>query len=280
MSFLKEPLLHFSLLGVAVFAWFSYLNPAPAVSDNTDRIIVDDQDIDRLINQFQSTWQRRPTPKELDGLQDAFLRQEVLVREARALGLDRGDSVVRNRLAQKMEFLTLSLAQSTEPDDTVLQAHLAENSARFMRPGRVAFQQVGLGPTPDPAQIDAMLTALNDGADPAQFASASLLPSAQPLSTARQVDATFGRGFFAALEGLPQGTWVGPVPSSFGLHIVRIDTSEPAFLPPFDRIRDDVLFDWRRDLKSELSEAQFDALKSKYDVSTPSADDVAARLGQ
>ncbi|MES0826968.1 peptidylprolyl isomerase [Ruegeria sp. SCP11] len=280
MSILKEPLFHFFLLGIAIFGWFSYLNDPPSVRDDGGQIVIDEQDIDRLINQFQSTWQRLPTPQELNGMQDALLRQEVLVREARALGLDQGDSVVRNRLAQKMEFLTLSLAQSTNPDDATLQAHLAENHERFMQPGRVAFQQIGLELSTDPTQIEAVLVALNGGADPAQFSGPSLLPPNQPLSNARQVDTKFGRGFFASLAELPKGKWGGPVPSSYGLHLVKIDISEPASLPSLDQIRDDVLFDWRRDLKNELSDAQFDALQAKYEVTAPTAEDIARRLGQ
>ncbi len=280
MRILKEPLFHFFLLGVAIFGWFSYLNDPLSARDDGNQIVFDEQDIDRLINQFQSTWQRLPTPQELNGMQDALLRQEILVREARALGLDQGDSVVRNRLAQKMEFLTLSLAQSTNPDDATLQAHLTENNERFMQPGRLAFQQIGLDPSADPTQIDAMLVALNGGADPELFSGPSLLPPNQPLSNAQQVDAKFGRGFFASLEELPQGKWGGPVPSSYGLHLVKIDMNEPASLPSLDQIRDAVLFDWRRDLKTELSDAQFDALQAKYEVTIPTAEDIARRLGQ
>ncbi len=280
MSILKEPLFHFFLLGVAIFGWFSYLNPAPSEPDSGNQIVVDMQDINRLIDQFQSTWQRPPTPEELAELQEAFLRQEVLVREARLLGLDQGDIVVRNRLAQKMEFLTLSLAQASEPDDATLQAHLAENRAHFLRPERVAFEQVAVGPTPETARVDEMLDALNRGADPAQFAGPSLLPAALPLSPAQKVDATMGRGFHALLNDLPVGQWVGPVPSGFGYHLVRVNTREPAQLPAFDDIREDVLFDWRRKLKSDLSEAQFDALKEKYDLITPAPEDIARRLDQ
>ncbi len=280
MSVLKEPLFHFFLLGGAIFGWFSYLNPSPSTPDDGNQIVVDMQDINRFIDQFQSTWQRPPTPEELAELQDAFLRQEVLVREARALGLDQGDSIVRNRLAQKMEFLTLSLAQASEPDDATLQAHLDENKERFLRPERVAFEQVAVGPTPETAQINEMLGALNGGADPAQFAGPSLLPAALPLSPAQKVDATMGRGFHALLNDLPVGQWVGPVASGFGYHLVRVNTREPARLPAFEDIREDVLFDWRRNLKSDLSEAQFVALKEKYDLITPTPEDIAWRLDQ
>jgi hypothetical protein len=278
MSILKEPLFHFFLLGVAIFGWFSYLNPSSAEPESADQIVVDMQDINRLIDQFQTTWQRPPTPEELAEVQDAFLRQEVLVREARALGLDWGDSIIRNRLAQKMEFLTLSLAQASAPDDATLEAHLADNSARFLRPERVAFQQLALGSTPDTARTSQILDALNAGTDPAQFAGPSLLPATVPLSPPQTVDATMGRGFHAELSELPLGQWVGPIPSGFGYHLVRIDAREPAQLPAFDEIREDVLFDWRRSLKSDLSEAQFEALKQKYDLITPSPDDIARRL--
>lgn len=280
MHFFKEPLFHFSLLGVTFFAWFSYLNPVSSISRGGDEIVIDDQDIDRLITQFQSAWQRPPTLEELTGLQDGLLREEVLVRAARALGLDRGDSVVRGRLAQKMNFLTTSIAQSTAPKDDVLREHLGRYSDRFVQPGKIAFQQIGFGPTPDPKALEEALEALNAGADPILFGTPSLLPTSTPLTPAQQIDGMFGRGFFDATDALPLGQWVGPVVSGYGLHLVRIDASQEPQLPEFDDIRDDVLFDWRRELKSELALAQYEELKRKYGILIKQQDELSLRLSQ
>ena len=115
MRLLKEPLFQFLLLGLVIFGWFYWKNPPEDEAASSDRIIVDETDLKWLSEQFRSTRQRPPTRSELTALMNQMVREEVLVREALALGLDQGDNVVRNRLAQKMVFLTTSLAQSMEP---------------------------------------------------------------------------------------------------------------------------------------------------------------------
>ncbi|MCR9089314.1 MAG: peptidylprolyl isomerase [Rhodobacteraceae bacterium] len=280
MPFYKEPLFHFFLLGLAIFGWFSFLNPDDQSRADLTQITVDDVDVDRLILQFQTTWRRPPTLDELTSLLDGLVREEVLVREARELGLDRGDSVIRSRLAQKMSFLTLSLAQSAEPEDGVLQEHLSENSERFLRPGEIAFQQIGLGPDPGPETIDSAIVGLNSGASPDEFGVPSLLPAMLELTRAQQVDGTFGRGFFDAISSLPPGQWAGPVTSGYGAHIVRVDAIRQPAVPAFEDVRDEVLFDWRRELKSELADAQINELKRNFDISMPTQDQLSERLSQ
>lgn len=280
MLFYREPLFHFFLLGVAIFAWFTHLNPTSTISRNDEEIIIDEQDIDRLIVQFQTARQRPPSLDELTALQDSLLREEILVREARMLGLDRSDSVVRGRLAQKMEFLTTSIAQSTVPKAEILREHLKQNSNRFVEPGKIAFQQIGFGPDPDQKDLKEVLVALKTGADPAHFGSPSLLPASLSLAAPQQVDGMFGSDFFDAINVLPTGQWAGPVVSGYGLHLVHVDATQDPILPDFEDIRDDVLFDWRRELKSELALAQIEELKRKYRISTQGQKELSLRLPQ
>ena len=275
MTFLKEPVVHFFILGAVIFVWFS-LSDASTEAVVEARITVDEPDVDRLISQFQATWQRIPTLDELDTMVDRLVREEVLVREARTLGLDRGDSIVRNRLAQKMEFLTTSLAQAAEPSDDVLKEHMNENQSTFLQPGRVSFRQIGFGE--DEEGLRAAMTALKTGAEPAGFGSVSLLPNEIPLSSARSVQGVFGGNFFEQVEALPDGEWAGPIRSGYGLHLVYVMDRRSPILPDFEEIRDEVLSDWRRNLKDALSQAQFDDLVDLYEIDRPSRDQLAMRL--
>jgi hypothetical protein len=273
--FLKEPLLHFALAGAALFVLFDVVGsrgaapvPAtaarPAMADTS--IVIDEVIVARLRQGFDAVWNRPPTEDELGGLIDSFVTEEILVREALALGLDADDSVVRQRLRLKMEFLLEAAASGETPDDSVLAAYLRDNADRFARAPRIAFSQVFLGEAPAPGAAQAALDALRGGADPGSLGQRSLLPPALPASPPQAIDGTFGRGVFEALAQMPDGLWTGPVPSGYGQHLVRVDAREAGTLPPLDAIRDEVERAWRADRAAEARDARLDELRDIYTV--------------
>ena len=142
MRWLKEPLFHFLLIGAGLFVLFYQVSEPE--SDRPDRIEVTAGDIERMANLWARRWQRPPTAAELQGLIDAHVREEVLYREARALGLERDDTIVRRRMAQKMEFFFQDIAARKEPSEQELQEFLDSNSDRFRKPARVSLTQVYL----------------------------------------------------------------------------------------------------------------------------------------
>ena len=269
---LREPLFHFFLLGLGIFAIYGSLIPNGQNDGDGTQIVIDTQDVDRLVQQFEATWRRPPTPEELSGLVEAQLREEILVREAIALGLDQGDAIIRNRLAQKMTFLTTSVAQSMLPEDEILIAHMETNRKRFTMPGQLAFDQISL---PEGADANSALAALNAGVDPDEVGNRSLLPLRMPLTSAQAIDATFGRNFYATLIDLPLDAWAGPVQSGYGAHLVRLTARKEPRLPPLESIRDQVLADWRREQTDALTVAQFDAFRDKYEIKTPTPEALA-----
>ncbi|MDP2493682.1 peptidylprolyl isomerase [Shimia thalassica] len=272
MRIFREPLFHFFLLGLLIFGWFFFLNP-PAPNEGDDsKIVIGNQDVERLSSQFENTWRRRPTPVEMERILEAMVREEVLVREATKLGFDQGDSVVRARLAKKMEFLTTSLAQSMVPEDSVLIAYFNENADAYSLPPEIAFEQLLLMQGDDP---DRVLAALAEGEARANLEKVSLLPISMSLSSLTAVDNTFGRGFFAQIEELPKQQWTGPVTSGFGAHLVLVTEVKPAALPEFESIRETVLLDWRREQSEILTVAQLEVLKSQYEIETPDAEVLA-----
>ena len=110
---LKDPLFHFLMIGAGLFILYGLKTEAPV--NQPDRIILKEPDIDRLINLWERKWQRLPTRQELQGMIEQQVREEVLYREALAMGLDKNDTVVRRRLAQKMEFISNDLASLVDP---------------------------------------------------------------------------------------------------------------------------------------------------------------------
>ncbi|SLN48735.1 hypothetical protein TRL7639_02692 [Falsiruegeria litorea R37] len=277
---LREPIVHFGLLAVGLFVYFQ-LTAAPEPEGSDDGIIeISAADAALLANQHSQAWSRPPTREELDGLIQARIREEVLVREALALGLDTGDGVIRNRLRQKMQFLTDSAAQALTPEAPVLQAHLEANAERFEQAGTLAFEQVLLGSNPTEDEVKATLNDLRSGADPLTRGVASMLPSQVQASAPVQIDGGFGRGFSSALAEFPIGEWSGPVRSGFGLHLIRLTEKEASRLPDLAEVEGKVLFDWRREQANALSEAQFNALLTAYEIQIPSGDELNALVVQ
>lgn len=281
---LREPVFQFALLGILLFGYFNLVDERKPVAEQSQQIVISDTDLQQLIERHKSVWRRPPSETELTALIDGAVREEVLVREALALGLDRGDTAIRNRLSQKMQFLTDSVAQMLEPSDDILRAYMAENPDSFTRPAAMSFDQVYLGDRVGQDVVDETLAQLAGGASPNSLGRGGLLPVSMPLATEQQVDNSFGTGFFAALSGAGSGAkpgeWVGPVRSGYGVHLVRVGTYRPAAPADFAAVREKLLFDWRRAQGETLAAAQYDVLRDRYEVVTPDAAALQQALAQ
>ena len=157
MKLLREPLLHFLVIGALLFGVFQLADaddePAPG------EIVVSAGQIANLEAIFSRTWQRPPSAEELDGLVEDYIRDEVLYREAVAMGLDRDDAVIRRRMRQKMEFVADVMAD-VEPTDAELKTFVAEHSERFRREPHFSFSHVYFKPDEQPARTALSLMSL------------------------------------------------------------------------------------------------------------------------
>ena len=138
---LKEPLLHFLLIGVGLFFLFSQLNSDEEASD-TQQIIINKSKLEVLSGIFMEENSAPPTDKEIQELLENNIREEVLSREAIAMGLDKDDRIIRHRLAQKMQYLFEDVAMVEEPSDEVLKAYFQENKASFNNEEDTGFSKV------------------------------------------------------------------------------------------------------------------------------------------
>ena len=137
-AWLREPLLHFLAAGAAIFLLYRVVAGG---EEGPREIVVSEAQIEALADGFARTWMRPPTAAEIRGLVEDYVREEVYYREAMALGLDRDDTVIRRRLRQKMEFVSDDVASGREPTDSELQAYLEKNSAAFVDPPTLSFEQ-------------------------------------------------------------------------------------------------------------------------------------------
>ena len=266
---IREPLVQFMLIGIVVFLLFFRDTDRPLDRGVAQPVIeITKPVVDRLVAQFESTWTRPPTEAELSGLIESYVREEVLYREALVLGLDQNDPVIRQRLQMKMDFIGEAAAATEEPEADELAAWYAAHAAEFAPAARVSFEQVLLAA---PAEAEAVRAALSAGEDPAAVGRPTMLPGWMQGETAQAVDGQFGPGFFAEVVALPEGEWAGPVDSAYGSHLVRRGAVAVPETPPLSEVRDAVLAAWRADRAKTLRDAQYAALRARYEVRLPEA---------
>jgi PPIC-type PPIASE domain len=264
----REPLVHFLLLGGLLFgAWYAFNDQAP-ISD-ANRIVLDEAQVASLAASFQRTWLRLPTHEELAGLVKDRIKEEILYREALALGLDRDDQVIRRRLRQKMEFLSTDLTEPGPPSEAQLQAYLDAHSDRFRTSGRLSFTQVYLKEDGQ-EQATALLQRLA-GHPPSELAleklgDASLLPATLQQADQAETGRVFGQGFAEALSAAPSGRWSGPYVSPYGLHLVYVSERLPTQEPKLSDVRTAVEREWQAEQQRHANARFYQALRERYNV--------------
>jgi len=267
---LKEPLLHFLVLGALIFAVYSWLNRGlPDNKSAAGTVRITSNEIAWLKEMWSRQWQREPTRDELRGLVTDFLKEELLAREARALGLDQNDTIVRRRLAQKLEFLVQDTSSLAEPTEEDLRRFYDANPERFQTEARISFKQVFFSREKRAAAATEAKAALSDlagGANPADFGDRLLVDSEIVDADMQSVGGQFGREFADAVFTLKPGAWNGPIESGYGLHLVRVSEVKPANRREFSEVKTQVLARWREQRQREDNEKYFASLLKKYDV--------------
>jgi hypothetical protein len=279
---LKEPLLHFLVLGAALFALFGLVDKKEAEQPAT--IVVSAARIESLANGFTRTWKRPPSAEELRGLIEDFIRDEVFYRAGRALGLDRDDIVIRRRLRQKLEFVAEDMGVA-EPSDAELAAYLTSNAERFRTEDRLTFSHVYLSAARrdasrrDAESVAAKLANETEETDAAALGDHFLLGEEFRAVPRSDVARTFGERFAEQLFNLEQGRWQGPVASSYGVHFVRVSERAQGGLPPLDAVRPAVRREWMNARRLEAETNLYRTLRARYRivVEAPPAEPAASQ---
>ena len=228
----RDPLLHFLLLGAALFGLHGLLGGQ--LLSGAPQIVVDDELAGWLAARPARQLGRQPTVEELRGAITRHVRDEVLLAEARRRGLEIGDTVVDRRLIQKMEFLLEGGGVPTEDD---LRAHQAAHAERYAAPTRVELTHRFFSSRRSDPEGDARgALTTNESGDP--FAGGRELGG--PGERVRQQ-----LGLAVDLATLTPGVWTGPHASAYGWHLLRIETREEGGVRPLEEVRKAVERDWR-----------------------------------
>lgn len=266
----RDPLVHFAVAAGLLFAGYQFLGRSETRDPPREPVRIGEGEIAWLQKTFANQWQRAPTPDELTGLAANLLEEELFAREAKSLGLDQNDTIVRRRLAQKLDFLIADTSRISEPEEADLKNFYAEHADRFKTAATISFRHVYFSQAKRrDAQADARaaLVLISTGGTAAGEIGDSLLVDAEFTDTDFQtVSSSFGADFAKAVFAMPLQEWAGPVPSGFGLHLVFVTKHRPAETRPFDQVRKEVLGEWRRQKEGEIRAAYVAKLKNKYGV--------------
>jgi peptidyl-prolyl cis-trans isomerase C len=285
MRWLREPLLHFLLLGGLLFAAYAYVEPrVGAATDVSWQIRLTPDELLQLATYSESQWRRPPTLEEFSRLVEDKVRQEVLYREALAMGLDKDDEIVKRRMAQKMQFLAEDVAAAREPTTAELKSFYEQNGAQFAQPNRVSFRHLYFSPDRrgGHARDDAATGLAQLAGQPQDARIAGSL--ADPFMfqdyyrdrVPEHLRKDFGPRFALAIEKLVPGSWQGPIESGFGWHLVFVDTLIPGRVPPFEEVETDVKAVWLAEQKATAWDRAFKEMRAKYTVLLPALPESAS----
>lgn len=268
---LREPLLHFLALGTLLFVYFEWKGGASG--PGSTRIVITEGIVQTLASGFTRTWHRPPTRDELKGLVDEHVKEEIAIREAIAMGLDRDDTVIRRRLRQKLEFLVDGAEAQAPPTDAELEQWLEKHPGVFQAEPRVALRQVfvntarrGASARAEAEKLLVRLRAVGPGARIETLGDPSMLPADLPLGPQSELERTFGAKFASGVGGLPPGQWSGPIESAYGLHLVlvaeRVAAPRTALADVRPRVERELLAERQRTQLQDL----YKGLLGKYTV--------------
>lgn len=274
---LKDPLVHFVLLGAAIFWLFARLDEG---ARNDQRIVVPQAEVASLWQAMSMLSGTAPTEADLRQLVEPRIREEVLYREALALGLDQNDSQIRQRLVEKMTFLSEDVVAADPPTDDELAAFFEANRDDFVEPARLTLEQVYFSPSEHGTDIADVAEAALARLQASQGAATDVLGPGVTVrsheeATSDELRGELGEAFATAVMALPvDGAWHGPIRSVFGLHLVRVSARSEARSPPLPEVHERVIAALNTERRQRANEAAYEALRARYDIVIEIPDDV------
>jgi peptidyl-prolyl cis-trans isomerase C len=276
---LREPLLHFLLIGMVLFGIYAYTNRGRIGIDSPKRIVLSLDELRTMTAYFESQWHRPPTPQEFQALVEDKIKEEVLYREGLVMGLDKGDTIVKRRMAQKVQFLAEDVATAHEPSTAELKAWFDKNTDNFALPSRYSFRHIYFSPDKRGKNTynDAVGVLAKIAGQPED---SPVIPSVADRfmfqdyygdRTPSAIAKEFGPQFAVALEKLKPGSWQGPVESGYGWHLVFVDTVIPGRAPAFEEVESEVKTAWLGDQKAQAWDKAYKQMRAKYTVFLPAA---------
>lgn len=265
-NFLREPLVHFLFIAVLFFVVYDVLNPQAI--DDSKRINVSNNRIEQLKRGFEKTWTRAPTEQELEKIIESYALDEIYAREAKALGLDENDEVIRRRLRQKMEFILQDMSILQQPSSQALNDFYQNNLDKYRQGNRYSFEHVYMMTNRSADELEQLITQqkalIAQGETPQS--DSSMLPKNFINKLAHQITRQFGIGFDFSLDEAPLNQWSGPIKSGLGLHFIKVSQRTTGDAQPLSLIQERVIKDWRYQQNKQFIDSYQKGLLKQYQI--------------
>jgi hypothetical protein len=252
----REPLIHFCLLGALLFGIDAWLHP-PKREEHT--IVVSKALRQSFIDNFDEDKARVPSDAELKKMIDAWVASEILYREGKAMAVDRGDQMIRDRIAYKLQLLIFDQVKVAQPTEEQLRAWFAANHGHFDEPERIGFY---LTPPTDETAARRALEDIKAQREAPELRAQTRAILARPVES---IAPAFGAGFRDALLAQPFGQWT-VLQSKDGWHVVRLDSRRPGKLATLDEVRNEAIRLWHNDEVRQRAWAAVTRLKTQYTI--------------
>lgn len=273
---IKEPLIHFLIISIIIFAVYDMTTKEEIA---TDKIIISEGRIEQLKNEILNSKNRLPVAKEMDIAIESFALNEIYLREARELGLHQGDKIIERRLRQKMEYLLDEMASIQEPSTDELTRFYQENINRYKNPVTYSFTQIYIS-TDRPKKLLTKHLAdqqqlIEQGNSP--VADSSMLPQEVSKQSGQQIQRKFGEIFVNKLQALTTNTWSTAIDSGLGKHYIYIKEKVAATPKPFLSIKGVLINDWQFEQRKKFKEIYEDELMRRYQIEiySPKTDELS-----
>jgi peptidyl-prolyl cis-trans isomerase C len=283
----REPLVHFLVLGLVLFAGYEYMNRGRSAEPSRQIALTLDE-LRQLDLSFRSQWRRQPTTDEFRAMVEDRIQEEILYREGLAMGLDKDDTIVKRRMAQKVQFLTEDVAGAHEPTTSELRSWFEKNSQKFALPGRITFRHVYFSPDIRGQRAhDDAVAALTKVVREPEDSKASALKADRFMfqeyysdRSSEQLAKEFGPQFAQAIFTIKPGSWAGPIESGYGWHLVFVASFIPGRIPALEEIESDVKTAWLSEQKQQAWQKAYREIRGRYTVLLPNPpEDQSARAG-
>lgn len=263
---IKEPLIHFLLIGLSIFILYGIVGESES-DENT--IVFNSYDLNNILSKWELQWKRPPTEEELKNSIEQNIKQELFYQEALKMNLDHNDEIIKRRLSQKMEFLSNDLVNMQPPTEEELKAFYNSNKSNYLSNFSFTVHQITFSYDNHNSPLYQSKSALNtvniteleslkNKGDNMPY------PSYFENSDENQIRRSLGKEFVDGLKKSELNTWIGPIKSGFGYHLVYItDKKEPEPIP-FQQIKDRIQNDFNYQRQQEMDASLFNEIKKQY----------------
>jgi peptidyl-prolyl cis-trans isomerase C len=268
---LTEPLLHFLLIGLAIFLSSYYVSKKREIH----RIIIDKAVIGKLTMAWESQFGRPPNSNELKMAMDDYIKQEVLVREAQQLGLNQDDEIIKRRLQQKMTFIIKDNIIIPDPAPALLEAYFSQHAGKFSEKPTVSFSHIYFSAdnsSYESARQRAFEILHSMEGKPARSRAPELGDHFMLLYDYNNIDKTEAQGLFGdspfadSLFTVNENKWAGPFLSGYGWHLLYVNKRQGKTIPPLSEIKSRVIQSYKDDKINQMDNDAMVKLVEKYHV--------------